>query len=90
MNFCKYVPSLWLSFLGLPVCNGVKSVVIKYFEPMALFLEARFRLFCLRYDIVKAHGGELTVETIEARPTDPVGRGEGSTFFIQLPNHSSQ
>ena len=28
------------------------------------------------YDIVKAHGGELTVETRE---------GEGSVFIIQLP-----
>ncbi len=31
----------------------------------------------LSYDIVKAHGGELKVETKE---------GEGSTFIIQLPN----
>jgi len=31
----------------------------------------------LSYDIVKAHGGELKVETRE---------GEGSTFIIQLPN----
>jgi two-component system NtrC family sensor kinase len=30
----------------------------------------------LSYDIVKAHGGELKVETME---------GEGSEFFIQLP-----
>ena len=30
----------------------------------------------LSYDIVKAHGGELKVETKE---------GEGSTFVIQLP-----
>ena len=30
----------------------------------------------LSYDIVKAHGGELTMETIE---------GDGSTFFIELP-----
>jgi len=37
------------------------------------------------YDIVKAHGGELKVETNEARPDDPVGRGEGSTFIIQIP-----
>jgi len=39
----------------------------------------------LSYDIVKAHGGELTVETKEAetRPDDPFGRG--STFIIQLP-----
>ena len=39
----------------------------------------------LSYDIVKAHGGELKVETKEARPDDPVGRGEGSEFIIQLP-----
>jgi signal transduction histidine kinase len=34
-----------------------------------------FRL-SLSYDIVKAHGGELKVETKE---------GEGSTFIIQIP-----
>ena len=39
----------------------------------------------LSYDIVKAHGGELKVETMEARPDDSVGRGEGSEFIIQLP-----
>ena len=48
----------------------------------------------LSYDIVKAHGGELKVETKEARPDDPrlndtvgqaVGRGEGCQFIIQLP-----
>jgi signal transduction histidine kinase len=39
----------------------------------------------LSYDIVKAHGGELKVETKEASPDDPVGRGEGSTFTIQIP-----
>ncbi|MEO7446262.1 MAG: ATP-binding protein [Ferruginibacter sp.] len=66
----------------------------------------------LSYDIVKAHGGELKVETLsvparaglsdeaaaqagkEARQPaqsdhpgvdDPVGRGEGTTFIIQLP-----
>jgi two-component system NtrC family sensor kinase len=33
----------------------------------------------LAYDIVKAHGGELKVETKEK---------EGSAFIIQLPNHS--
>ncbi len=39
----------------------------------------------MSYDIVKAHGGELKVETKEARPDDPVGRGEGSEFIVQLP-----
>ncbi len=37
------------------------------------------------YDIVKAHGGEIKVETKEARPDDPVGRDAGTTFFILLP-----
>jgi signal transduction histidine kinase len=38
----------------------------------------------LSYDIVKAHGGELQVETKPARAgTD--GEGEGSTFIIHLP-----
>ena len=39
----------------------------------------------LSYDIVKAHGGEMKVETREARPDDQVGRGEGSEFTILLP-----
>ena len=40
----------------------------------------------LSYDIVtKGHGGELKVETKEARPDDPIGRGEGSNFIISLP-----
>jgi two-component system, NtrC family, sensor kinase len=47
----------------------------------------------LSYDIVKANGGELKLETKEARPParagtdgdDPVGRGEGTEFIIQLP-----
>jgi len=48
----------------------------------------------LSYDIIKAHGGEIKVETKEARPParlshsdgdDPVGRGEGTTFTIILP-----
>ncbi len=39
----------------------------------------------LSYDIVKAHGGEIKVESNEneARPDDPAGRG--TEFIIQLP-----
>ncbi|HSN09134.1 MAG TPA: ATP-binding protein, partial [Hanamia sp.] len=39
----------------------------------------------LSYDIIKAHGGEIKVESTdgEARPDDPVGRG--TEFTIQLP-----
>jgi len=38
----------------------------------------------LSYDIIKAHGGEIKVESKEgeASPDDPVGRG--TTFIIQL------
>ncbi len=44
----------------------------------------------LSYDIVKAHGGELRVETEDARsprPDDPVGRGKGAEFIITLPTN---
>ncbi|MEO7046035.1 MAG: ATP-binding protein, partial [Ferruginibacter sp.] len=39
----------------------------------------------LSYDIIKAHGGEIKVETKadEARPAEPFGRG--SEFIIELP-----
>lgn len=39
----------------------------------------------LSYDIIKAHGGEIKVETKEARPDDPVGWGDGTAFIIVLP-----
>jgi len=47
----------------------------------------------LSYDIVKAHGGDLKVETTEAPPpahtgsdaNGPIERGQGSKFIIQLP-----
>ncbi|MGN6602941.1 MAG: sensor histidine kinase [Ginsengibacter sp.] len=39
----------------------------------------------LSYDIIKAHGGEIKVESKEASPEGPVGQGEGTTFIIQLP-----
>jgi two-component system, NtrC family, sensor kinase len=40
----------------------------------------------LSYDIVKAHGGELKVETLSAEAAAREGKeGEGATFIIQLP-----
>ena len=57
MNPNRYISSLRLLLHLNAFFNGLKSIVSRYFEPMALLLEARFRLFCLRYDIVKAHGG---------------------------------
>ena len=35
------------------------------------------------YDIIKAHGGELKVETLPAGKAG--NEGEGSEFIIQLP-----
>ncbi|MBP6687134.1 MAG: HAMP domain-containing histidine kinase, partial [Lacibacter sp.] len=40
----------------------------------------------LSYDIVKAHGGELKVETLFAEDAEQAGKeGEGTTFIIYLP-----
>ena len=86
------------------IYNGLKPVVTKWFEPMALknkidenekkilapsdgVIRAGFFTtkptgqgtglgLSLSYDIVKAHGGEIKVETKE---------GEGSEFIILLP-----
>ena len=86
------------------IYNGLKPVVTKWFEPMALknkidenektilapsdgVIRAGFFTtkptgqgtglgLSLAYDIVKAHGGELKVETKQ---------GKGSIFIINLP-----
>ncbi|MEO7444127.1 MAG: ATP-binding protein, partial [Ferruginibacter sp.] len=40
----------------------------------------------LSYDIIKAHGGEVKVETLSAEAAAQAGKeGEGSTFILQLP-----
>jgi len=40
----------------------------------------------LSYDIVKAHGGEMKVETLPAEAAAQAGKeGEGSAFIIQIP-----
>ena len=76
--------------------NGIpKNILDKIFQPFFTTKptgQGTGLGLSLAYDIVKAHGGELKVETKEARPDDPVGRGEGlpggqtgSTFIIQLP-----
>jgi signal transduction histidine kinase/ligand-binding sensor domain-containing protein len=63
--------------------NGIPSTVLdKIFQPFFSTKptgQGTGLGLSLSYDIVKAHGGELTVETRE---------NEGSTFIIQLPNQS--
>ena len=69
--------------------NGIpKNILDKIFQPFFTTKptgQGTGLGLSLAYDIVKAHGGELKVETKEASPDDPVGRGEGSEFIIQLP-----
>jgi signal transduction histidine kinase len=64
--------------------NGIsKKVLDKIFQPFFTTKptgQGTGLGLSLAYDIVKAHGGELKVETEE---------GEGSVFIIQLPNHTS-
>jgi signal transduction histidine kinase len=40
----------------------------------------------LSYDIIKAHGGELKVETLSA--SEAGKEGEGAEFIIQLPKQN--
>ena len=69
--------------------NGIpQKVVDKIFQPFFTTKptgQGTGLGLSLSYDIIKAHGGEIKVETKEARPDDPVGRGEGAEFIIQLP-----
>ena len=62
----------------------MKKIVDKIFQPFLTTIPIAIGTtgqgsalgLSLGYDIVKAHGGEIKVETKE---------GEGSTFIIQLP-----
>jgi len=79
--------------------NGVpQNIIDKIFQPFFTTKptgQGTGLGLSLAYDIVKAHGGEIKVETKEARPDDPVGRGNGLTpaaaaeagteFIIYLP-----
>ncbi len=69
--------------------NGIpQNIVDKIFQPFFTTKptgQGTGLGLSLSYDIVKAHGGEIKVESREgeARPDDPVGRG--TSFIIQLP-----
>ena len=69
--------------------NGIpQNIVDKIFQPFFTTKptgQGTGLGLSLSYDIVKAQGGEIKVETKEARPDDPAGRGEETTFIIQLP-----
>jgi len=71
--------------------NGIpQSVLDKIFQPFFTTKptgQGTGLGLSLSYDIIKAHGGEIKVNTKEARPDDPVVQGEGSEFIIQLPTN---
>ncbi|HET7118395.1 MAG TPA: ATP-binding protein, partial [Hanamia sp.] len=104
----QYEPTVWVSSkkvndkVILTVKdngNGIpQKIVDKIFQPFFTTKPTGSGTglgLSLSYDIVKAHGGEIKVETLsagaaaqaekegKARPDDPVGRG--SKFIIQLP-----
>ncbi len=98
-SLCRYGPSLRLFDVAVSIFSGLKSGVIKCFEPTALasnyipqkVLDKIFQPFfttqptgqgtglglSLSYDIVKAYGNELKVETRER---------ESTTFIISVPS----
>ena len=69
--------------------NGIPKIIVdKIFQPFFTTKptgQGTGLGLSLAYDIVKTNGGEINVETREARPDDPVGREEGTKFIILLP-----
>ena len=60
-NRFRYAPSLWLSILFSFMSNGLKSIVIKSCEPLALYETEQGLL--LTYGIIKGYCGELIGES---------------------------
>ena len=95
----NHYPTVWLSTkkLGNTITISVRDngpgisakVLDKIFQPFFTTKptgQGTGLGLSLSYDIVKAHGGELKVETKEADLDDLVGRGEGSVFIIRIPS----
>ncbi|MEJ7692010.1 ATP-binding protein [Daejeonella sp.] len=79
---------------GSGISDAIKEKIMQPFFTTKPTGEGTGLGLSLSYDIVKAHGGEMKVETKKARPPartdrsggdDPVGRGEGAEFSITLP-----
>ena len=70
--------------------NGIpQKVVNKIFQPFFTTKPTSQGTglgLSLSYDIIKAHGGEIKVETLSAEAAAQAGKeGEGTEFIIQLP-----
>ena len=58
----------------------------KYSTPISEIHKSIKSVIQMSYDIVKAHGGEIKVETeVDEGNSDSFGKGKGTTFIIQLP-----
>ena len=74
--------------------NGIpQNIVDKIFQPFFTTKptgEGTGLGLSLSYDIIKAHGGEIKVETLSAEAAAQAGKeGVGSVFIIQLPAHAA-
>jgi signal transduction histidine kinase len=70
--------------------NGISQKIIdKIFQPFFTTKPAGSGTglgLSLSYDIIKAHGGEIKVETQhDEKDSDKFGKGKGTTFIIQIP-----
>jgi len=69
--------------------NGIpKEILDKIFQPFFTTKpsgEGTGLGLSLSYDIIKAHGGELKLETNEGNPDNPYGSQQGTTFRIIIP-----
>ena len=69
--------------------NGIpQKVVDKIFQPFFTTKptgQGTGLGLSLSYDIIKAHGGEIKVETKEVYTPDETVRNEGAGFIMQLP-----
>ncbi len=69
--------------------NGIpQNIVDKIFQPFFTTKptgQGTGLGLSLSYDIIKAHGGELKVETREVHLNDETGQSEGAEFIMHLP-----
>lgn len=68
---------------GIP--EAIKDKILQPFFTTKKGTEGTGLGLSISHDIVKAHGGELRVETKEGNPDAPTRQDEGTTFLITIP-----
>jgi signal transduction histidine kinase len=82
-NQMKMLIPAAFTFLRL---SKLKKILVNIFQPLFTTKptgQGTGLGLSLSYDIIIAHGGELKVETKEAGPDKPVGRGVSLLFYYQ-------